>query len=181
MPFEIVQALFCGSELDFNFNAGRKFKTRKSFNCLLRRLDYVDQSLVGSDFELLSAVLVLVDCAQDCNDFLLRGERNGTGNFRAVSLCGLNDLLRCGIDQSVIVAFESDSDFFACCHCSFASCLRFLSRRRRFRLSPFASQLFGTLCRAFPPFLNKNRKISGGICAQIGLTPHAAQYPKHQR
>ena len=117
MPFEIVQALFCGSELDFNFNAGRKFKTRKSFNCLLRRLDYVDKSLVGSDFELLSAILLFVDRTQYCNDFLLRGERNGTGNFRAVSLCGLNDLLRCGVDQSVIVAFESDSDFFACCHC----------------------------------------------------------------
>ena len=61
--------------------------------------------------KLLAGVLVLVDCAKDGNDFLLCRERYGTGNLSIGSLCGLYDLLRRLVDEVVVIALKSDSDF----------------------------------------------------------------------
>ena len=67
--------------------------------------------------ELLTAVLVLVDSAQDRDDLLVGGQRDRAGNASASALSGLHDLLCRSIDQGCIVALQTDSDFFFDCHC----------------------------------------------------------------
>ena len=49
---------------------------------------------MGPLLELLAAVLVLVDRAQDRDDLLFGRERNGTRDFRAAALGDVNDLGR---------------------------------------------------------------------------------------
>lgn len=57
-----------------------------------------------------------MNSAEDGYDLLLGRKGDGAGNLCARSLSGLNDLLRCLIDDAVIVALESDSDFSLNCH-----------------------------------------------------------------
>ena len=114
----------CALRLDLDLYAGGKLDTHQGLDGLLRGVQNVDQTLVGAGLELLAAILVLVYSAKDRNDLLLRGERNGTGNGAAVSLCNLHYLLRCGIDEGVVKAFQTHSDLFFCCH-GFASFTKF--------------------------------------------------------
>ena len=59
---------------------------------------------MGAHLELLAAVLILMNSAQNGNDLLLGGERDGTRYSRAGALSGSYDSL-CGlINQLVIIA-----------------------------------------------------------------------------
>ena len=71
--------------LDFNLdlNAGGKFDAHQRIHNFLGRFDDVDQSLVSAILELLTAILVLVHCAEDRDDLLLSGKRDRTGNLIA--------------------------------------------------------------------------------------------------
>ena len=91
-------------------------KAGKRFNGLVAGTENVDESLVGSALELLTAILVLVDSAKDSHDFLLGGQRDGAGNLSAVALCGLHDLSRAGVDQLMIISLQPDADHFLVCH-----------------------------------------------------------------
>ena len=138
-----ISVRLIGLQLNFDFNSCRELERRDCFNRLLRRLDNINQSLVGSQFKLFTRVLVLVNCTKNGNDFALGGERNRSGNGSTVSLCTFNDLFCCLIDESVIVGLQSDSDLLACCHfglppfkmigfkrrhrCVYAACLRMCS------------------------------------------------------
>ena len=106
------------SDLNLDLNTSGKFNTHQRVYNLLRRLENVDQSLVSAILELLTAILVLVYCAEDRDDLLLSGKRDRTGNLCTVSGCNLNNLLCCGVNQYVIVALESNSDLLFNCHCS---------------------------------------------------------------
>jgi hypothetical protein len=57
-----------------------------------------------------------VNSAQDGHNFLLSGERNGTGNASAGTASGLHDLASGLIDQLMIVTFDSNTDFLFDCH-----------------------------------------------------------------
>jgi hypothetical protein len=108
-------------QLDFKLNAGRKFYTCQSLSSFCCGLNNVDQTLMGATLELLAAILILMNSAQNGNDLFLGGERDRTGYNRAGSLGGLQDLLSSLIHQGGIVALDSDSDFFS--HFLFASFL----------------------------------------------------------
>lgn len=84
-------------------------------------LQDIDETLVGAVLKLFAAVLVLVYRAQDGDHFLVGGEGDRAGHARAGALRGLDDPLRSGIDQLVIVALQPDPDLFLDCHCLFAS------------------------------------------------------------
>ena len=71
---------------------------------------------MGAALKLLTAVLVLVDGAQDGDDLLVGGQGDGTGNLSAGTLGGLNDLLGGLIDDGVIVSLQSDAHFLHVCH-----------------------------------------------------------------
>ena len=72
---------------------------------------------MGAALELLTAILVLVGSAQNGNDLTIGGQGDGAGHAGAGALCGLHDLLCCGIDQLSIIALQTDSDFLFDCHC----------------------------------------------------------------
>lgn len=112
----VVFVFLVQSELDFDFNAGRKLKTGESFNSFVGRSQDVYESFVGAKLKLFTAVLIFVDGAQDSYDLFLGRERNRTGNASAGALCGFNNLLCCLVYELVIIAFESDPDFFFDCH-----------------------------------------------------------------
>ena len=72
---------------------------------------------MSAALKLLAAVLVLVDGAQDGDDFLLGGQGDGAGDGSAGALGGLHDLLRALVDELVIVSLQTDADhFFLSCH-----------------------------------------------------------------
>ena len=89
----------------------------------------VDEALVGAALELLTAVLVLVDGAQDGDDLGLGRQGDGAGDLGVGALGGLDDGLGCLVDELVIVSLETDADHvFACCHgFAFSFFVRFCS------------------------------------------------------
>ena len=103
-------------QLYLNLNTSGKLQAHQSLDGLLVGVEDIDQSLVGSALELLTAVLVLVNSAKDGDDFLLGGQRDGAGNLSAVALCGLDDLSRAGVDLLMIISLQPDADHFLVCH-----------------------------------------------------------------
>ena len=71
---------------------------------------------MGAGLKLLTAVLVLMNSAQDGDDFLVGRQGDRAGHASASALCGLHDLCCSGIDQGCIIALQTDSDFFFDCH-----------------------------------------------------------------
>ena len=86
-------------QLDLDVNAGGELQAHESLDRLVGRLQNVDQTLVRAGLELLTAVLVLVDSAQDRDDLLVGGQRDRAGNASASALSGLHDLLCRSIDR----------------------------------------------------------------------------------
>ena len=60
------------SELDLDVNASGELQAHQSLDRLVGRLQNVDQTLMGAGLKLLTAVLVLMNSAQDGDDFLDR-------------------------------------------------------------------------------------------------------------
>ena len=114
-------------QLYLNLNAGRQLKTHQGLNAFLAGVENIDQSLVGAALELLTAVLVLMHCTKNGNDFLLGRKGNGAGNLSAVAIGGLHDFLSAGIDDLMIVGLQADPDHFFVCHCGFSSLVIVLS------------------------------------------------------
>ena len=69
------------SELDLDLDAGGDFEAHQCLNGLLGGVEDVDKALVGAALELLTAVLVLVDCTKDSDDLGLGGQGDGAGNL----------------------------------------------------------------------------------------------------
>ena len=103
-------------ELDFDFNAGREFKIHQSLNGFVGRSEDVDKSLMGAHFELLTAVLILMNSAQDGDNLLLGRQRNRSTYASTGTLCSCYDLLSGLIHQLMIIPFDSYPDFFFDCH-----------------------------------------------------------------
>src|SRR5699024_10010584 len=104
------------SELNLDLDAGRELQTHQSLNGLVGGSEDVDKSLVGSHLKLLTAVLILMNGAQDGDDLLLGRQRDRSGNPCARALRGLHDLLGGLIHQLMIVTLNSYPDFFFDCH-----------------------------------------------------------------
>ena len=93
-------------QLDLDVDAGGELQAGKSLDRLVRRLEDIDQTLVGTHLELLAAVLVLVHRAEDGDNLLVGGQGDRAGNPGAGAARGLHDLLCGSIDQLMIVALE---------------------------------------------------------------------------
>ena len=98
-----------GLQLYLNFNASGKVEAHESFHSLLVGVENIDQSLVGSALELLTGILVLMNSAENGNDFFLGRQRDGAGNGSAVALGGFDDLLGAGVDELMIVSVFGNS------------------------------------------------------------------------
>src|SRR3954451_13269729 len=82
------------SELDLDVDAGRQVEPHERVDGLRRRVDDVDESLVGAHLEVLAAVLVLVRRADDAVDVLLGRQWHRAGDLRARTGDRVNDLAR---------------------------------------------------------------------------------------
>ena len=73
-------------QLDLDLNTGGELDAHEGVHSLLGRLHDIDQTLVSSGLELLTAVLVDVDRTQDGDDLTLGGQRDGTRNLGTICL-----------------------------------------------------------------------------------------------
>src|SRR5215217_3453885 len=71
MPFTCLSAMGRQASLDVDIDTGRQVDAHERVDRLRRRVEDVDQPLVGAHLEVLAAVLVLVRRADDAVDVLL--------------------------------------------------------------------------------------------------------------
>ena len=71
---------------------------------------------MGAALKLLTAVLILMDGAEDGDNLLLGGQGDGAGDRSARALGGLDDLISGLVDDLVVVSLQADADRFFC-HC----------------------------------------------------------------
>src|SRR4051794_15753210 len=99
-------------ELDLDVDARRqRVQTLQRVDGFRRRLEDVDQPLMGADLEVLARVLVLERRADHAVDVFLGRQRHRTGDAGAGALGGLDDLFGSPIDGVVVVRLQSDSNF----------------------------------------------------------------------
>src|SRR5262249_37101661 len=101
------------SELDLDVDAGGQIKLHQRVHGLRRRVDDVEQPLVGAHLELLAALLVDVRRTVD-RELLDPGrQRNRAPHLRTGALGGGDDLARRRIEDAVIERLEPDPDILA--------------------------------------------------------------------
>src|SRR5262245_8391922 len=97
-------------ELDLHVDAGGEVELAERVDRLLRRLEDVEQTLVGADLELLAGLLVDVRRAVHGEALDVGGERNRPGDPPARPAYGVDDLAHRLVEQPVIVRLETDAD-----------------------------------------------------------------------
>src|SRR5437867_9724588 len=97
-------------ELDLDVDAGREVELAEGVDRLLRRIEDVEQALVGADLELLARLLVDVRRAVHGEALDVGGERDRAGDPPARPAHGLDDLAHRLVEQPVIVRFQADAD-----------------------------------------------------------------------
>src|SRR5437763_3998549 len=97
-------------QLDLDVDAGGEVELAERVDRLLRRLEDVEQTLVGADLELLARLLVDVRGAVHGEAFDVGRQRNGSGDASARPAYGFHDLAYRLIEQPVVVRFQTDAD-----------------------------------------------------------------------
>src|SRR5579862_2015838 len=82
----------CSLELDFDVDAGREVELAECVDRLLRRIENVEQPLVGADLELLARFLVDVRRAVHGETLDARRQRNRSSHAAARAPHRLDDL-----------------------------------------------------------------------------------------
>src|SRR5438552_14824955 len=96
-------------ELDLAVDAGREVELAERVDRLLRRLEDVEQTLVGADLELLTRLLVDVRRAVHGETLDVGGKRDRPGDPPARPAHGLDDLAHRLVEQPVIVRLQADA------------------------------------------------------------------------
>src|SRR5262249_22319272 len=104
------------SQLDLDIDAGRQIELHQRVDGLRRRIDNVEQTLMGSHLELLAALLVDVRRTVDGELLDAGRQRNGSANLRAGALGRVHDLTRRRIEDAMVVRLETYADILAI-HC----------------------------------------------------------------
>src|SRR6202040_3747237 len=97
-------------QLDLDVDAGRQFQLHQGVHGLVRGVQYVHQTLVGADFELIARVLVAMRRGQHGEALHFDGQRHGTLDGRARAFRGVDDFAGRLVDQTVIECFQADPD-----------------------------------------------------------------------
>src|SRR5262245_36783051 len=96
-------------QLDLDIDAGGEVELHQCVNGLRRRIDDVEQPLVGAHLELLAALLVDMRRAVH-SEFLDPGrKRNRSPHFRTGALGRVDDLCGRRIENAMVEGFEPDS------------------------------------------------------------------------
>src|SRR5437762_648584 len=97
-------------ELDLDVDAGREVELAEGVDRLLRRLEDVEQPLVGAELELLTRLLVDVRRAVHGEALDVRRQRNRAGHSATGPAHGVDDLTHRLIQQPVIVSTQAYAD-----------------------------------------------------------------------
>src|SRR5436190_20263288 len=97
-------------QLDLDVDAGREVELAERVDRLLRRLEDVEETLVGADLELLARLLVDVRRAVHGEALDVGGERDRPGDPPARPAHGLDDLAHRLVEQPVVVRLQTDAD-----------------------------------------------------------------------
>src|SRR5215472_7148192 len=98
------------SELDLDVDAGGEIELHQSVDRLRRRIDDVEQTLMGTHFKLLAALLVDVRRAVHGELLDLGRQRNGSAHLCAGALRRINDLAGRRIEDAMVERLEPDAD-----------------------------------------------------------------------
>ena len=114
-PCDHGQKPRCGSGLlphgaDFDFHTGGELELGEGVDGLRRPLEDVEKSLVRPHLELLARLLVDVRRAVDRPPRDGRRQRDRTGDLRARTARGVDDLRRRLVEDAVVVPLEADAD-----------------------------------------------------------------------
>src|ERR1700674_3134826 len=110
--------MFFPERLNLHIHARRQIELHQRVHRLLRRLENIEQALVGADFKLLPRLLIHVRRSQHAVLVLHRGQRNRSRDLRAGTFCRLHDLARRLIQNAVVVGFQPNANSFFSSHCS---------------------------------------------------------------
>src|SRR6478672_685942 len=108
-----VVVMSSASELDLDVDVSREVESHQRVDGLRRRVDDVNEALVGAHLEVLAAVLVLVGRADDHEDVLLRGQRHGADHRRASTGHRVDNLARRVVDDLVVIRLQADADLLS--------------------------------------------------------------------
>src|SRR5262245_51967261 len=97
-------------ELDLHVHARRQVELAERVDRRLRRLEDVEQALVGADLELLARLLVDVRRAVDGEALDVRRERDRPGHPSAGAADRLDDLAHGLVEETVVVRLQADAD-----------------------------------------------------------------------
>lgn len=101
----------CLGALDFDVDAAWQVESHQGVDRLVGRFDDVDQSVVGSQFEVLHRLLVDVRSSNNAEASDVGWKWNRSLHARAGALGGVNDLF-CGLlDDAVVKCSKSNSYF----------------------------------------------------------------------
>ena len=109
------QILFGILYLDFNLDAAGKFELHQCVDRLGVRTVDVDETLVGRNLKLLTALLVDEGRAVHRDDALTSGEGDGTAHDGTRCFDILHDFFGRLLNESVVVALELDTNFLTHC------------------------------------------------------------------
>src|SRR3954447_2594737 len=99
--------------LDVDVDRGRQVDAHERVDRLRRRVEDVDEPLVGPHLEVLEGVLVLVRRPDHGVHVLLRRQRHGADHARSGLRHRVDDAPRRGVDRLVVVGLQPDADLLS--------------------------------------------------------------------
>src|SRR5215470_6168993 len=110
LVFLISNFMALASGLDLDVDAGREVELHQRVERLLRRLEDVEEPLVGADLELLARLLVHVRRTQHAVLVDLRRQRDRARDLGVGPLGGVDDLRGRLVEELVIVRLQADAN-----------------------------------------------------------------------
>lgn len=103
-----------GSDLDGDIHTGWKIELFELLHSARGGFHNVQETLVGTDFELVGRFLINMDRAVHRELLDTSRQRNRSGDFCTSALSGLDDLRSRTVDSAAIKGTETDADFGLC-------------------------------------------------------------------
>src|SRR5689334_4627752 len=101
---------FFSLQFNFNVDARGQIQFAEGIDRLLRRLENIDQALVGANLELLARFLIDVRRAVDGKALDARRQRNRPGDPAAGAPDGLDDLAHRLVEHAMVVSLQANAD-----------------------------------------------------------------------
>src|SRR5579863_10360569 len=104
--------MFLAECLDLDIHTSRQVELHQGVDGLLRRLENIEQTLMGANFELLTRFFVHVRRTKYAVLVLHRGQRNRARDLGACALRGLDNLTRGLIQDAIVVSLQPNANSF---------------------------------------------------------------------